>query len=645
MIGKNILGYTVNEKIGSGGSGTVYRVSKTDASGTYSRALKHISIPNQKQYVDVLNRMNGDTSKADAVFKEIFDDVAKEVNHYRQLSDSGNSNIVRYYESEFISKESSQYDIYILMELLKPFPDYMNQNEIKVLDIIKLGKDILSAINLCHKNNIIHRDIKEDNIFVSLDQAETIFKLGDFGVSEKLNNGQEMNSFKGTKSYMAPEVYLGLEYDHTVDLFSLGIMLYKLLNKLKDPFSQNSNDLFDEKSKRESCERIQKGDMPDLPIYANNELGNAILPAIRARKNRYNCADDFLMALEQAEKNMSDEDLNTVINDFIFHEHKQPQKKEKEFTVSSKTNIPIEKQEKNHDDDIFKDIASKNENKPAAIEKSEDSTEKKSIKKRKKYPIIIGIVMMCLFGGIQYIKHNQLIAPDLKNHTMEEAIQITANLDKSLTINQSAEDYSDTVKKGDIISQAIAAGSEIKKSTVIDVIVSKGKQPEVPNLIGKSSEAAKEAVEKQGLIYVEKKSAFSDTYLDGTIISQDTEAGTKVEPGQIIYVVVSKGKELKEVPKLTDLAQQQAEQILSALGLKYEISEVYNESVEVGTVISQNISVGEMIDSKTPIKLEISLGSKPTTETVSVNKQTNSIQNENKGQKQKKQEVFEFYED
>lgn len=65
LLGKNILGYTVSEKLGSGAFGTVYRVVKSNAAGQYVRALKHITIPTEKQYNSVLSSMGGDVSKAD----------------------------------------------------------------------------------------------------------------------------------------------------------------------------------------------------------------------------------------------------------------------------------------------------------------------------------------------------------------------------------------------------------------------------------------------------------------------------------------------------------------------------------------------------------------------------------------------------
>ena len=86
MIGKEILGYRVDEKIGSGSFGTVYKVSKTNASGTYIRALKHIVIPSKKQYIKILNSMGGDQNKTDSYFSGILNDIIGEIRILNELS-------------------------------------------------------------------------------------------------------------------------------------------------------------------------------------------------------------------------------------------------------------------------------------------------------------------------------------------------------------------------------------------------------------------------------------------------------------------------------------------------------------------------------------------------------------------------------
>ena len=338
MIGKTILGYNVDEKIGSGAFGTVYKVSKSNVSGTYTRALKHITIPTKKQYIDVLNSMGGDPAKADDYFAEVLKRVTGEIQIISQLSETGCKNIVRYYENDIVETPPPKtYDIYILMEYLTPFDDFIFNNELKVSDVIKLGKDILTALVSCHSQNIIHRDIKDDNIFVGMDNT---YKIGDFGVSKILNDRSRAESMKGTPNYIAPEVYLGKEkYDNTVDLYSLGIVLYRLLNKLRFPFLPDYPHSYDSNDEEQAFERRIKGEIPKLPINAENELGQVIIKAISDRKDRFNSADEFLKALEDAEHKLSENELDAVINTVVPSSDKYTsvveEKKQTQATIGS----------------------------------------------------------------------------------------------------------------------------------------------------------------------------------------------------------------------------------------------------------------------------------------------------------------------
>ena len=326
MIGEKILGYTVDEKIGSGGFGTVYKVSKTNASGTYIRALKHVTIPNSKQYADVLNSMGGDYSKADDYFSGVLKEIVNEIKIISTLSETGTKNIVRYYENDISESESpKRYDIYILMEYLTPFTDYLYQNELKVKDVIKLGKDILAALISCHAQKVIHRDIKDDNIFVS---ADGTYKLGDFGVSKMLKDRSRAESMKGTPNFIAPEVYLGKEeYDNTVDIYSLGIVLYKLLNKSRNLFLPEFPQAYNSNDEDLAFERRMKCEIPELPYDAKNILGKVIIKAIKKRDERYNSAEEFLNELIKAENELSAEELEKTINQVIT---KQPTEMKKQ---------------------------------------------------------------------------------------------------------------------------------------------------------------------------------------------------------------------------------------------------------------------------------------------------------------------------
>lgn len=313
LIGQTILGYTIEEEIGSGGFGTVYKASKSNRSGTYVRAIKHISLPTKKQYNDVLNSMGGDYSKADNYFSDILKDIVGEIQILNNLTEQGVRNVVWYYENQIDESQSPlRYDIYILMEYLTPFDEYIQKHEFTVRDAVKLGKDIAAALVACHKNNVIHRDIKDENIFVANDGT---YKLGDFGVSKKLQDRSRAESMKGTPNYIAPEVYLGRgTYDNTVDIYSLGIVLYKLLNYNRNPFMPKYPEPFNSNDEDAAFENRMKELTPELPQNAENNLGNIILKAIGKRSERYNSAADFFDILTETEKSLTNEELNKVIS-------------------------------------------------------------------------------------------------------------------------------------------------------------------------------------------------------------------------------------------------------------------------------------------------------------------------------------------
>ena len=203
-----------------------------------------------------------------------------------------------------------------MMEFLTPFSDYVDNKNFTVRDVIHLGKDILHALESCHEKKIIHRDIKDDNIFVAPDGT---YKLGDFGVSKALKDKSRAESVKGTPNFIAPEVYLGKEkYDSTVDVYSLGIVLYKLLNRLRNPFLPAFPAPYSTADEDAAFEARMTGKVPELPIFAQNALGGVVLKAIMPRAERYNSAEEFLEAIEAVERQMSEDELNFVVCEAIM---------------------------------------------------------------------------------------------------------------------------------------------------------------------------------------------------------------------------------------------------------------------------------------------------------------------------------------
>lgn len=299
LLGKNILGYTVSEKLGSGAFGTVYKVVKSNAAGQYVRALKHITIPTEKQYNSVLSSMGGDVSKADNYFSQMLNNIVSEIRILNDLSEKGVQHIVRYYENDILVTDSPRrYDIFILMEYLTPLEDFIQSADFLVRDVMKLGLDVLYGLQSCHNNGVIHRDIKDDNIFVS-DKGE--YKIGDFGVSKVLKDSSKAESLKGTPNFLAPEVYLGKEgYTKSVDLYSLGIVLYRLLNYSRNPFLPRFPEQYFSQDEDAAFEERMSGKTPELPALGGDAIGRVIVKSISNSTERFQTADEFIDALEQA---------------------------------------------------------------------------------------------------------------------------------------------------------------------------------------------------------------------------------------------------------------------------------------------------------------------------------------------------------
>ena len=313
LIGKNILGYTVSEKLGSGAFGTVYKVVKTNAAGQYVRALKHITIPTEKQYNSVLNSMGGDVSKADSYFSQMLSNIVSEIRILNDLSEKGVQHIVRYYENDIVVTDTPRrYDIFILMEYLTPLEDYVKSEDFLVRDVVRLGLDVLYGLQSCHNNGVIHRDIKDDNIFVS-DNGE--YKIGDFGVSKVLKDSSKAESLKGTPNFLAPEVYLGREgYTKSVDLYSLGIVLYRFLNYSRNPFLPRFPQQYFSQDEDTAFEERMSGKTPELPALGGDAIGRVIVKAISKSSERFQTADEFISALELAIDNTPSEFFNEKIS-------------------------------------------------------------------------------------------------------------------------------------------------------------------------------------------------------------------------------------------------------------------------------------------------------------------------------------------
>lgn len=228
-------GWEIADKIGEGRTGDVYRAVKHEDGMNLYCAIKYISLPRSIDELEKLVKdgIINDKSEAINYYKRILDDIKKEIAIMKKFN--GNSYIIDcydYYQETKINETG--FDFYLRMELANDITSYLSNKKDIVLDVIQMGIDICTALEACHKENIVHRDIKPNNIFIGNDGK---FKLGDFGIAnDNKNNNTEVI---GTLNYMAPEVYNKEKITIATDIYSLGLVMYKFLNKDRLPFVNN----------------------------------------------------------------------------------------------------------------------------------------------------------------------------------------------------------------------------------------------------------------------------------------------------------------------------------------------------------------------------------------------------------------------
>lgn len=289
--------WEVEEFVGEGNFGRVYKISREEWDQKYISAVKFISIPQSKNDFKEAQTIGIDAGSMKGYFEDFVKNIVNEIELMYKLK--GNSNIVSYEDHMIIKKDDEiGWHILIKMEFVQSLTDYIAKNEVSISDVIRLGIEICKALETCEKLNIIHRDIKDANIFVSKNGN---FKLGDFGIAKELSKSGRAASMRGTPLYMAPEVYKGENYDSTVDTYSLGIVMYRLLHKGRLPFMPPYPNNITYNDTENSIENRMRGEIPEPPVDAKDELGEIVLKAFSYNpSDRFKSPKEMRQALEHA---------------------------------------------------------------------------------------------------------------------------------------------------------------------------------------------------------------------------------------------------------------------------------------------------------------------------------------------------------
>ena len=291
--------WTVKRIIGEGSFGAVYEVESEKFGNKSSCAVKLISFKNAEMLQGV---KDGETLSSEELEQLKIEEAKKNVREAVLMEKlQRRDHIVEIHDYDIFPGESTT-DVIIRMELLINLNDYTkickikSENDLKRL-VIKLGVDIGRALEECEAEKIVHRDIKPDNIFVNKNGT---FKLGDFGLSLKMSKSASFSLRKsaGTPLYMSPEdLGWGNKSDYQSDMYSLGIVMYQLLNDGNIPYVSdmgNYDEVYEAIGKRADGEKI----LP--PVHENGRLWDIIQKTCQFKKeDRYQNAIEFRKELEK----------------------------------------------------------------------------------------------------------------------------------------------------------------------------------------------------------------------------------------------------------------------------------------------------------------------------------------------------------
>ncbi len=493
---------------------------------------------------------------------------------------------------------------YMVMEYVDgpDLKEYIRKNSpLDLREVIRIMDQILSAVALAHKHNVIHRDLKPQNIL--MDKRGNI-KIADFGIAVALNQSSitQTNSVMGSVHYMSPEQTRGGMVTKQSDIYSLGIILYELLTGTV-PFNGDTPVSIALKHAQEPIPSIRKKDK-SVP----QALENVVLRATaKDPRDRYPSAQAMKADLDSSlDPERSDEPVfvptHGLNNDktIVLPGFKPQEKQQEKPEVSKEDTQPEEPKSKK----IFW----------------------QNVKDHKWWWIfsvitaglIIFIMIFALSGRGD--KPEQVNVPDVTNIAENRAKD---KLEAAgLQIGQVIKRQSDDVKKGRVIATKPNAGNSIDQGKTVDLIVSSGSSMvKVADMVGKEYDEATKKLENLGFDVV-REDQYSDKVPTNEIISQSIAAGVEVKPTQTtITLVVSKGKPVRPhnhtvtLRDLKNYSLKGAQDYAKEHGLTLQINQEYSDNVEKGMVISMEPGPGTKVDRGSTVTIKVSRGPKAKKET------------------------------
>ena len=584
-----------------------------------------------------------------AEFSEDINFVTKFRSEAQAAAGLEHPNIVNIYD---VGSENGLH--YIVMEYvegitLKTYIEKKGQLSFK--EAVSIAIQVGRGIEAAHNKNIVHRDIKPQNIMIS---TEGKVKVTDFGIARAATSNTISSDVMGSVHYSSPEQARNGFVDGKSDIYSLGIVMYEMVTG-RVPFDGDTTVAV-------AIQHLQEEMVPpsvyapNLPIsmekiilkctQKNPDRRYASMTALLAdlRKALISPNEDFVVMVP-----LANQDKTRVIGADDLNQIKKQTANVYVDPASIKIQEPVidDDDEDEDDDDDMDDDGDINPKMEKAITIMGIAAG---------VVIIIIIIYLCitLAGGMKSNKDKSsntettktetqtgdsqttqttqttqikdgVVVPSLTGKTMDQAKQEINGT--GLGIKQAGTASSDTVEKGQIISQDPQDGKTVEKNTTIEVIISSGSAGnsenavDIPNVVGQSETDASAALTAKGF-NVTKTTSYSSSVAEGYVISQTPNGDTQGKEGDTITLEISLGSEKITVPDVSTSykSEEQAKELLSQFNVSTATK--YSDT-DAGIVIGQTLAAGTQADPGASITITVSLGPEPaqqiTTKTYKLN--------------------------
>ncbi|MBR3133411.1 MAG: Stk1 family PASTA domain-containing Ser/Thr kinase [Clostridia bacterium] len=564
LIGKMLANrYEILEKIGNGGMATVYRAK-----------------------CHVLNRY-----VAIKILKDEFITDNEFIKRFKTEAQSAASlthpNIVSIYD---VGNEGDIY--YIVMELIQG----KTLKEIIVEDgklswkwSVNIAIQIASALEMAHKNNIIHRDIKPHNIIITEDGMA---KVTDFGIAKAVSNSTitAFGTTIGSVHYFSPEHAKGGFTDAKSDIYSLGVVMYEMLTG-RVPFDADTPVSVALMQVQEEPIEPKKLN-PQIPVSVNKIILKAMQ---KDPDDRYQNATDMLIDLSTSLKRPND--------DFVHIN------KEYDGVDTQKLSTLYDLDSKTRDDEEDDD---------------DDYVPKRSPKKKKrrgligffKNHVIISVFLLGILVFGTALGGTVLFMNATKDVEIQIPNLVTNEKGEKLTEDEAKKIYKDSGFKKDlkveyVVDEKVEVGKvikqepkyqknyKVKEDEQFTIYVSKEKdvvKAKMIDVVGKEKTEAEKLLREAGFKKFKFEEENSETLKEGLVTKQSVEKDQEIDVESEITITVSKGTSKIKVPSVIGSTEEEAKVVLETAGFEVEIEYGENSSETDGKVIKQSVSASDMAE-------------------------------------------------